>query len=65
MRVFISTHKFQACTNMNKCHCYFGWAGESCFAESTFTTTTTTVATITQDPTIKMERKETPYGKTK
>lgn len=53
----------QSCTNMNKCHCNFGWMGLDCSGESTVTSTTPATVIITQDPSIKMERKETPYGK--
>lgn len=48
---------------MNKCHCNFEWTGTECSTESTVTSTIPAVITITQDPSIKMERKETPYGK--
>lgn len=47
---------------MNKCHCNFGWAGTDCSGESTITSTYPAIVTVTQDPSIKMERKETPYG---
>lgn len=59
----LSTLILQVCTNMNKCHCNFEWTGNDCSSESTITSTTPAVITITQDPSIKMERKETPYGK--
>ena len=48
---------------MNKCHCNFGWTGTDCSVESTVTSTVPAIITVTQDPAIKMERKETPYGK--
>lgn len=53
---------FQVCTNMNKCYCNSGWAGPECSQETAITTTENSIVTITQDPSIKMERKETPYG---
>ncbi|XP_070509632.1 disintegrin and metalloproteinase domain-containing protein 12 isoform X4 [Chironomus tepperi] len=50
------------CTNTNKCHCEFGWAGTDCSTALAITTTIASATTPVPDSgVIKMERKETPY----
>lgn len=54
----------QVCTNANKCFCNLGWAGLDCSTKVDITTTVASVSTqATQDSAIKMEKKETPYGR--
>lgn len=48
---------------MNRCHCELGFAGPDCAIVVPITTAAPTEAPITPENTIKMEKKETPYGK--
>lgn len=59
-RIFIV---FKVCTNMNRCFCDVGFAGPDCAIVVPITTPAPTEAAPTADNTIKMEKKETPYGK--
>ncbi|XP_073834320.1 disintegrin and metalloproteinase domain-containing protein mind-meld isoform X4 [Musca autumnalis] len=49
------------CTNTNKCFCDMGWGGFDCSLIVLLTTPLPTEALPTQENTIKMEKKETPY----
>lgn len=53
---------FQVCTNANKCFCNLGWSGTDCSIQVDISTTNAPVVVFTQDSSIKMEKKETPYG---
>lgn len=48
---------------MNRCFCDVGFAGPDCAIVVPITTPAPTEAAPTADNTIKMEKKETPYGK--
>ncbi|XP_016973040.1 disintegrin and metalloproteinase domain-containing protein unc-71 isoform X5 [Drosophila rhopaloa] len=50
------------CTNSNRCFCDMGWGGNDCSAVVLLTTAVPTEAVPTSENTIKMEKKETPYG---
>ncbi|TMW45919.1 hypothetical protein DOY81_009004, partial [Sarcophaga bullata] len=50
------------CTNTNKCFCDMGWGGIDCSLIVLLTTPLPTEALPTPENTIKMEKKETPYG---
>lgn len=54
---------FQVCTNVNRCHCDVGFGGPDCALVVPVTTPLPTDAQPTADNTIKMEKKETNYGK--
>ncbi|XP_037932465.1 uncharacterized protein LOC119667246 [Teleopsis dalmanni] len=49
------------CTNTNRCFCDMGWGGIDCSLVVLLTTPLPTEALPTQENTIKMEKKETPY----
>ncbi|CAO1336972.1 unnamed protein product [Diamesa tonsa] len=49
------------CTNANKCYCHSGWSGTECSLEVEKTPTEPPPIVHTQDPAIKMEKKETRY----
>lgn len=51
------------CTNTNRCFCDIGFAGPDCAIVVPVTTVAPTEPPPTADNTIKMEKKETPYGK--
>lgn len=53
----------QVCTNINRCFCDFGFTGPDCSIPVPSTTAAPTLSAPTSDNTIKMEKKETPYGK--
>lgn len=53
----------QFCTNANRCFCDMGWGGPDCSTVVLLTTPMPTEALPTPENTIKMEKKETPYGK--
>lgn len=48
---------------MNRCHCDLGFAGPDCAIVVPITTSAPTEAPVTAENNIKMEKKETPYGK--
>ncbi|XP_033239028.1 disintegrin and metalloproteinase domain-containing protein unc-71 isoform X2 [Drosophila pseudoobscura] len=50
------------CTNTNRCFCDMGWGGTDCSSVVLLTTALPTEALPTPENTIKMEKKETPYG---
>ncbi|XP_067640129.1 disintegrin and metalloproteinase domain-containing protein unc-71 isoform X9 [Eurosta solidaginis] len=50
------------CTNTNRCFCDMGWGGIDCSLVVLLTTPLPTEALPTAENTIKMEKKETPYG---
>ncbi|ALC49632.1 mmd, partial [Drosophila busckii] len=50
------------CTNANRCFCDMGWGGSDCSQVVILTTPVPTEALPTPENTIKMEKKETPYG---
>ncbi|BFG01142.1 disintegrin and metalloproteinase domain-containing protein unc-71 [Drosophila madeirensis] len=50
------------CTNTNRCFCDMGWGGTDCSSVVLLTTAVPTEALPTPENTIKMEKKETPYG---
>ncbi|XP_052857388.1 zinc metalloproteinase-disintegrin-like VLAIP-B isoform X8 [Drosophila gunungcola] len=50
------------CTNSNRCFCDMGWGGNDCSSVVLLTTALPTEALPTPENTIKMEKKETPYG---
>lgn len=54
---------FQVCTNVNRCFCNVGFTGPDCSIEVPITTYAPTDPPPTHDSSIKMEKKETPYGK--
>lgn len=58
-----SEFAFQVCTNINRCYCDIGFAGPDCAIVVPITTPAPTEPAPTADNTIKMEKKETPYGK--
>ena len=53
----------QVCTNTNKCFCDLAFTGPDCSIPVPVTIPPPTDASPTADNTIKMEKKETPYGK--
>lgn len=48
---------------MNRCYCDLGFAGPDCAIIVPVTTSAPTESQPSADNTIKMEKKETPYGK--
>ncbi|XP_043067293.1 disintegrin and metalloproteinase domain-containing protein unc-71 isoform X4 [Drosophila bipectinata] len=50
------------CTNTNRCFCDMGWGGTDCNSVVLLTTAPPTEPLPTPENTIKMEKKETPYG---
>lgn len=48
---------------MNRCYCDIGFSGPDCAIVVPITTPLPTEPQPTADNTIKMEKKETPYGK--
>lgn len=59
----ITEKLLQVCTNINRCFCDFGFTGPDCSIPVPSTTAAPTLSAPTSDNTIKMEKKETPYGK--
>lgn len=58
-----SSRSIKVCTNINKCYCDFGYGGPDCSIQIPMTAPPPTDHAPTPDNTIKMEKKETPYGK--
>lgn len=58
------THHPQVCTNTNRCFCEFGFTGPDCSIPVPTTIAPPTELTpTTEKESIKMEKKETPYGR--